>query len=131
MNPSELMMNEMGVSSHKRRYSGPEVIKLSRVRTCIPNRTPCSKSFSYSRGTVEGYKTFLFSYSYSSGVQISNFSSKLHSWLGTILKVVSVQNKSMGRLWFHIYVSIISQSIICLYAFTFCEERGCNISTYI
>ena len=69
---------------------GPEVIKLSRARTRTPNRTPCSKSYSYSRS--RGYKTFSYSYSYSSGVQISDFSSKLHSLLRTILKAVSVRN---------------------------------------
>ena len=70
--------------------SGPEVIKLSRARTRTPNRTPCSKSYSYSRS--RGYKTFSYSYSYSSGVQISDFSSKLHSLLRTILKAVFVRN---------------------------------------
>ena len=67
-----------------------KVIKLSRARTLTPNRTPCSKSYSYSRS--RGYKSFSYSYSYSSGVQISDFSSKLHSLLRTILKAVSVRN---------------------------------------
>ena len=51
---------------HNFEQSGPEVIKLSRVRTRTPNRTPCSKLYSYSRS--RGYKTFQYSYSYSSGV---------------------------------------------------------------
>ena len=69
---------------------GPKVIKLSRVRTHTPNRTPCSKLYSYSKS--RGYKTFSYSYSYSSGVQIGDFSSKLHSLLRTPLKAVSAQN---------------------------------------
>ena len=51
--------------------SGSEVLRLSRVRTHTPNRTPSSKLYSYSRS--RGYKTFPYSYSYSSGVQIGYF----------------------------------------------------------
>ena len=59
--------------------AGPEVIKPSRVRTCthVPNRTSCSNSYSYSRS--RGYKTFPYSYSYPSRVQIGGYLSKLHS----------------------------------------------------
>ena len=35
---------------------GPEVIKLSRVRTYTPNRTTCSELYSYSRS--RSYKSF-------------------------------------------------------------------------
>ena len=72
--------------------AGPEVIKPSRVRTCthVPNRTSCSNSYSYSRS--RGYKTFPYSYSYPSRVQIGGYLSKLHSLLTTILKAVSGRN---------------------------------------
>ena len=52
--------------------------------------TPCSKLYLYSRS--RGYKTFSYSYWYSSGVQIGDFSCKVHSLLRTILKAVSAQN---------------------------------------
>ena len=76
--------------------SGPKVIKLSRVRTHTPNRTPCSKLYSYSKSIC--YKTFSYSYSYTSGVQIGDFSSMLHSLLRTILKAVSAQNSIYNEI---------------------------------
>ena len=58
-------------NSYSKSYSVLQIILVSRSR---------------------GYKTFSYSYSYPSGVQISDFLSKLHSLLRTILKAVSVRN---------------------------------------
>lgn len=68
--------------------SGPKVIKLFWVRTHTPNRTPCSKSYSYSR--YRGYKTFSYSYSYSGWVQKCDFLSKLWSFLKVVLKTFNL-----------------------------------------
>lgn len=67
---------------------GPEVIKLFWVRSRTPNRTPCSKSYSYSR--YRGYKTFSYSYSYSGWVQKCDFLSKLWSFLKVVLKTFNL-----------------------------------------
>ena len=97
-----------------------------------PNRTPCSKSYLFSRGTVEGYKTFC-TQSYSSGVQISNFSSKLHSLLRTILKAVSVQNIISNEIYGQTLISHFCQyqksKLIRLYFFV--ENRGDVIYLHI
>ena len=74
-----LMRAKILLVLHQARYWSVIMIsiKLSRVRIHTPNRTPCSKSYSYSRS--RGYKTFPYSYFYSRRVQIGDFLSKFHS----------------------------------------------------
>ena len=105
--------------------SGPDVMKLSRKRTHSPNLTPCSK-FSYSRS--RGYRTFLYSYSYSSGVQISVFSSRLQSLLRTILKAVSVRNIFSNEIYRqnltnNLNSTSVSPNIICFTLLLFGENK--------
>ena len=69
--------------------TGPEVIKLFRVRILTPNRTH----------TQEVEVINFFPYSYLSGVQTGDFSSKLHSLFRTVLKTVSAQIIIFNRIY--------------------------------
>ena len=77
----------LSTNSYSKLYSGLQIVLISRSRN-------------------------IFSYSYASGEQIRDFSSKLHSLLRTILKAVSAQNIIPNQIyWALFYKSLNSASV--------------------
>ena len=102
---------------------GPQVIKLSRVRTHNPNRTPCSKSYSYSRS--RGNKTFCTrihtQVEYKSVISRVSSITSLEPYSKLFLCEISFPTKSIGQNFQtnDFNSTSVSPHIICLYAFAF------------